>query len=410
MISHATAERAGSEAEMIRFMQDVLEGIGPRPSCSAEEQALGDRLAERWATTCDAVEQHRFTCRPAAFMGVFPYAVALYLGGLLFFAWLPPLAFALVATGLALLVLEVVRYREVADGLFPEAEGRNVVGVIRPRGAVRQRVLVSAHLDSAGENLLFHHFGQRSVLLVAGLVLAFTWLTFGSLATSVAWFLGATGHPLFNGILVVGMLLYPVVGLFFFFQAGPPVPGALDDLSGVAVVDGVGRSLAAARTDGGFFPEHTEILLVGMSAEEAGLRGARRFVDRYRSRLEKQPTYAIFLDGIGDERQLTVADREVCPGVRHDEELVQLALDASAEAGLAMRRRPLLLGATDATPFSRARIPAVTLLAQDVGRIVPAYHSRRDTLDRIRSPALTATLQVVLGMIRHLDGRTTRPS
>lgn len=388
---------AESTTRMLTFMARVLAEIGPRPSCGPAERRLADALEADLRPCCEQVSRQAFTCHPDAHLGLFPYLVGGYLVALAAYWLLPPVA-ALVACALvAAAWLQVFRGRELLDRFFPAAESANVVGLVRPTGEARRRVIVSAHLDSAWEFNLWTFLGNASVPLMGVAAFALLWLAGGSLAWAAAWAFGAGMGPVFSVVGHVAALLYPVVGLFAFFHTRVPVPGAFDDLAGIAVVRATGLWVGGSRL------AHTEVLLVGFGAEEAGLRGSKRFVEANRERLRALPTWVVNLDGIADERHLTVLEREYSGGARHDPRLVGLARQVAAEAGLPMKVGRIPIGATDAAPFSGMGVPATTLLCQETGRLPPYYHTRRDTLEIVRPEALEAAFAVVRGMVLRID-------
>ena len=390
-------------AAMRPFMTRVLRDIGPRPACSEAEQQLGAMLEQDWAGFCDQVDLHSFHCHPRAFLGWLPWMVAAYLVALGSYWLLPPLSF-LVACGTSLVILlQGVRFRELLDRLFPKEEGHNVVGVLRPRGEIERRVVLMAHQDSAYEFTLWYRFGNLSILLMLLMGLAWAWMTTGSLAASIAWSLGGVDHVAFTIIGVVGICLYPVVGLFVFLTAWSPVPGALDNLSGIALISALGRAAARGDDDGQRLLDGTEILLLATSSEEAGLRGARRFVASHRARLERMPTYVINIDSVGDPDHIALIDRELWQGARHDDALIELGLDCAQEHGLEIKRVSLALGGTDAAPFTHARIPSTTVIGQDSTRLIPNYHTRLDTIDHVDERAMEMAFQLVLTMMQRLD-------
>ena len=390
-------------AAMHPFMQRVLREIGPRPACSEAERRLGALLEEDWRGFCDQVDLHSFHCHPRAFLGWIPWMVAVYLAVLVSYWLLPPLAFMLACGAVLVILLQGVRFRELLDRLFPKAEGHNVVGVLRPCGEIARRVVLMAHQDSAYEFTLWYRFGNLSPVLMVLVGVAFVWMTMGALAAAIAWSLGSVDHVAFTVIGLVGVCLYPVVGLFVFITAWTPVPGALDNLSGIAVISALGRAAARGGEDGLRLLDGTEIILLATSSEEAGLRGARRFVRRHRARLERTPTYVINLDGIGDPAHLAFIGRELWQGVRHDDALIALGMDCAQQEGLEAKRINLVMGGTDAAPFSQAKLPSTTIICQDSTRLVPNYHTRHDTLDNIDPLALEHSFQLVLAMLRRLD-------
>ncbi len=75
----------------------------------------------------------------------------LYLAGVVLYYIYPPVSVILAAIGIAILYYEVVRYRELIDPIFPRRKGENVAGFVPPGGETKQRVIVSAHMDTAKE-------------------------------------------------------------------------------------------------------------------------------------------------------------------------------------------------------------------------------------------------------------------
>jgi len=384
--------------EMYGLIDEVLREIGPRESCSENEKRLGRKLIERWQALGIDVHSERFTCHPTAFLGFIPISALLYLAATISYWIWPFVCFVLASASMALIFFELLRYREFIDPLFPPAQGENVVGIIRPPGPVQRRVVVSAHQDSAYEFNLWYFLKAASIPIMviafgAGLV-----PMFGGLAKSV---LGDSST--FDRIGYICIALYPLVGLNLFFHTYSVVPGAMDDLAGISVLDGVGRALTDAAKAGEPLLQGTEVVLFAASSEEAGLRGAKRYVEAHAAEMATIPTCGIFVDGVYDERHLTVIYRELFTSAVHDPRLVELAKRVAATRGWPIREHMIPLGATDATTFATAGIPSVALLCQDATRLVENYHTRLDTIEHVRPQSLTTMLQMVLDMMQQID-------
>ncbi len=393
----------GFTARMRPFVARIVDEIGPRPAGSDAERGLGSLLETEWAGFCDQVDVHAFDFHPRAFLGWIPWMVAVYLVALASYWFFPPLAFLLSAMAVLVIYVQGIRFRELLDRLFPAARGHNVIGVLKPRAAIKRRAVLVAHQDSAYEFTLWYRFRKLSPALMVVFGLAFAWMAFAGLAASLGWVLGGTGHVAFTVMGIVGAALYPIVGLFVFFTAWQPVPGALDNASGIAVIDALGRALARGGPEGQRMLDSTEVVLLAASSEEAGLRGSRRFVGRHRARLERTPTYVLNLDGIGQAEHLSIITRELWTGARHDRDLVELALAAGQQHGLAPKQVKLLMGGTDAAPFSLAAIPALTIICQDSSQLIPNYHTRHDTIDHVEQAALGAAFTLSLATRGRLD-------
>jgi aminopeptidase YwaD len=388
---------------MYNLVKRVIDEIGPRPACSEAEKKLGRLLAEEWRPICDGVETESFTCRPGAFLGVIRLSVVLWLASIVLYWFYPFAALVIAALSLTTLVLELGQYREFIDFLFLPEQGENIVGTIRPRGEIKRRVIVSAHMDSAYEFRLWHRFGTAALPLMGFAVLGILIALGGSLARTIAYLGGSEDATAYTVVGVVMAAFSPVVALFLFFQSGKAVPGAMDDLAGIAVLAGLGRSLSESRGSGGFYPENAEVVLLATSSEEAGLRGAKRYVKKHMAELKKIPTYAIFLESTADERHLTAVTGELFTGAKHDRGLVEMAQKIAASHSWPIKSTSIPLGATDASAFSKKGIRAICLLSQDTTRLAPNYHTREDTPEHVRPEALSVSLQIVIEMIQRID-------
>ena len=386
---------------MYDLIDKVMKTIGPRESCSEEEKRIGRMFADEVADCCDRVESETFTCSPTAFVGFFPFLVIMYIAAVVLFFFVPPISCLIAVVAFVVIIAEVVRYKELIDPIWPKRDGENVLGFIEPRKDATRRVYVSGHLDSAYEFKIWYWFkGASAAVMGAGafvLVLLFGF----SLAASIAKPVGLPSSTVYwaFGFILVG--LTPLIGLFWFFHTDDVVPGAMDDMAAVAVLAGLGRYFKEARVTEGFYPETTEVVLLALSSEEAGLRGAKRFAASHKG--DALPACGIFLDGIYDEDFFTVFEKELWPGAVMDPEMVTIAKDAAKEMGVKLEVGNLPLGATDASAFALAGIPAASLCLSETKRLVPHYHTRLDTIDNIKPHSLAVALQATIEMLRIID-------
>lgn len=387
---------------MYELTDRVISDIGSREACSEQEKQLGDLFAEEIGPACERVDKETITCSPRAAFGAFPFFVAAYVVGLVFYYVLPPVTLCLTTIVVFVFFFEMIRDREVIDWLYPRKEGENVAGTVKPSGEVKKRVVFSAHLDSAFEFKLWYWFKNFSIPIMVAALAAFLLLFGSSLARTIV---GARGVPTgaYSVLGTICIALVPVVALLVVFRTGDLVPGAMDDMAGVSVLAGLAKYLQEARERGDFYPEHTEVVLVGMSSEESGLRGAKRYAARHLEEMKAIPTYGIFWDGIYDEQYLVVNKREICPGAKHDSYLVELAEDTAEKNGFPIRTGVIPIGASDAAMFSRAKIPAVHVCCQDTTRLVPNYHTRLDTMEYVRPESLAVSLQMSIDMLESID-------
>jgi hypothetical protein len=388
---------------MYGLVERVISDIGPRESCGEKEKELGRLMAEELKPYCDEIKTETFTCSPKAFLGAFPFLVAIYVAALVLYYIYPPISVCLTAVGVGVLFFETIRYHEFIDFLFPRREGENVAGIIRPRGETKRRVIVSAHLDSAYEFKVWYWFKGFAVPVMALAFLAILILLGASLARTIADSSGVPDNTAYTVLGIVCIAMSVFVLPFAFFHTGDVVPGAMDNMTGISVVAGLGRYLRDAGESGEYVPENTEVVLLCLSSEEAGLRGAKRYAARHKEELKAIPTYGIFLDCIYDERYLLVNTRELWTGAKLDPYLVKVAQEAAGGNGFPIKTTLVPVGATDASAFALAGIPSVSLLCQDTSRLVPNYHTRLDTLEFVRPQSLAVSLQMMIDMLKRID-------
>jgi len=288
--------------------------------------------------------------------------------------------------------LELLLYREFIDPCFPTRHGTNIIGVIPAQHHTTRRILLTAHQDSAWEFNLWFWFKSAGVVINALGLLGM--LVPGALGILVG--LNAVNAPAAT-VFWTAIFLAPVLILHLLFHTGRAVPGAMDNLAGIAIISEAGRHLAAQNLS------NTEIWLVACAAEECGLRGSKRFVSKYGWVLHQIPTWDINVDGVYDETYLSAVTRGITTGTLHDDGLVSLAQRVASTNKHIMRKAVIPFGGTDAASFTAIGVKSVSLLCQDTRKLAPNYHTRLDTPDRIQPSSLSVMHDVVTGMANAID-------
>lgn len=416
---------------MVSFISDVLSNFPGRGSCTTAEKDFGRFLGKRWREDGHQVREEPFLCSPTAFLGFFPGLGVLY-GLAIYFYWSAPGWVAgMCLLGLLTVILESCLYCEFIDFAFPTRWGVNLVGVISPPASssssqspapssnrrqtpIRTRVVVSAHQDAAYEfNLwwMFRHGGvPMMVLCLIGLIAPLAGSLISLLSVEASSLITDTDieeAPMswFEFIGLLSTLLWPVQAMNFMFHSGHIVPGAMDNLAGISILVGLSDLLRRPANQ----LKNTEVVLLGTSSEECGLRGAKRFASAHRERYRADErdhqikTCGIFVDGIYDERHLTIVTRELTTLAKHDPKLIQLATRTAEQLDVTVKKAIIPFGASDASAFSTAGIPSVGILCQDTSQLVHNYHTRDDLQHLVRPESLTTTLDLVFNMIKSID-------
>jgi len=263
--------------------------------------------------------------------------------------------------------------------LLPHRDTFNVVGEAGdPDGA--ETVIVVAHHDAAHSGLVFHpalprlfaeRFPERherskqSVPIMYG-----TWL--GPVLLALGSLLGR------GGLLRAGSLVGAgAAGVMADIGRSEVVPGANDNLSAVAVLVALARSLAERPTPG------VRVLLLSTGSEESFMEGMQGFMRRHHTTLDTERTTVLCLECVGSPT-LTLVEAEGMLRMRYYSERARARLArAAAEAGVELVRGLRTVAATDALIALRRGYHAVTLASIDATKFPSNYHWPSDTAENL---------------------------
>lgn len=418
-------------AEDANYMYDVIQKIivkaGCRMPCSPQEAKGAEIIKKELEETCDEVEIEPFKCSPRAFLGWIRIDIILVLLSIgsfflisLFIGTFIPLILVIISFALNILAFIIIwneffNYREFVDRFFKEKDSQNVVGKINAKGEKKHVILFAGHHDSALQfNILRYLKVGYPIVLFLGMGILFLWLFLSgyivllsywgfilNFTVDYTWFFG-----FILWIVIIGA--FPLVCLFFFVSSGEKankVPGAIDNLSAVAIVLGVGRYLKNHKD---IIPDNTEIQLISFGCEEAGLRGAYRFAARHEYELKKYDAMLVNMDGIQSAKMITVAENEPTTRTKHSKEMVDKILEASKLVDVKARTvgskfieklAGQISGGTDAAAFSKAGIKATNIMAIEIKKFIKFYHQPTDTLEMIDRGSLENVLKICIGFL-----------
>jgi hypothetical protein len=404
---------------MYNFINRIITEIGPRIPCSTAEAQAAEVIKSELEKTCDEVTIEPFTCNPRGFLGWIRIDILLILGSFCSYFFLVPvnafwgslLALILNITAFIILWFEFFNYDEFIDPLFKEKPSQNVVGTLKPKGEVKKILIFSGHHDSALQfNLLrYLKYGYFVVLFLG-------------LAVLVLWFICSGANFIFTALdlgfrsyfdrwaLILIIIASPALVALFFFVSGDKrantVPGAVDNLSAVSVVLGLGRYLQKHKD---LIPPSTEVRLISFGCEEAGLRGAYRYVAAHLDELKEYDAVDVNMDGIMTTKKVMIIANEPTTRTRHSKEVADKLMQAASEinipaevfGGGIMAIAAIFSGGTDATAFSKSKIKTSTLASMELSKFPKFYHQPSDTLDMIEKGSLEMALKVLISYLRN---------
>ncbi len=387
-MSGTSTIEGGLSARAGDLVTTLAEEIGPRRPGSRAEAMAAEVIADGLRAAGAATRIETF---PAYASFGYPYGLiaALALAPAALPRRWPVARGAIAAAAAAALVSEGGLRHTPLSSALSRGESRNVVASVEPRGRAERTLCLVAHVDSSRSGLLFHpalapHL-QR-------------WIAAQSLAT-----IALATEPLLGrsapGLALMGAARAVVAaGLALLAERelrGRDVPGANDNASGAAAVVELATEVAARPL------ESTRLAVLVTGSEEAGLLGARAFLDRH----ETSGWLFLNLDGVGAPATLRYLPSE---GVllKWDADPRLLALAARLrrerpELGLEPLDAPIGL-TYDSTAVLARGGRAMTLVAGDGGRI-PNYHQPGDTVANLDGAALGRAIAVGRELIAMID-------
>ncbi len=386
----------------LREVVEALAGLERRAGSRDERRAaewLADRLTR--AGVPAAVEEVEFLDGYAAVL--MPLAVlalaaaALARGGRR--RVLPALLAGLAAAGL---VDDVSNYRRVwRRAVARRKRTWNVVAEAGDRKAART-VVVMAHHDAAPTGLAFDQSLQRWLAAsLPGLV--------ARVDTSLPLWWPIAAGP---GLVAVGgltgrrrprrvgaALCALSVGLAIDIARSPVVPGANDNLSGVAALVALAERLEARPPDG------VRVQLVSCGAEEVIQGGIYGFAQEHFAGLDRETTWFLNLDTIGSPELILVEgegpfwmEDYVDPSFR------DLISESARRVGGPLRRGPRSRASTDAVIPLRAGYRTATLASWEPDtKLLSNYHLMSDTPENVNLVTVARAVEVVAEVVRSLS-------
>ena len=415
---------------MYNIVQRIIDECGPRMPCSPQEAKGAEIIKKELEETCNEVKIEPFKCHPRAALGWIRIVIFIVLMSFCSFFliklfqesywayFLSVLSSLFIFIGILIAWEEFFCYKEFIDPLFKEKDSQNVIGKIKTSGEIKKIIIFSGHHDSALQFNLLRYLKHGYVIVVfLGLGIFFFWFLASSIFLILTIFTFALDFVIvyqffFNiaiWLVIIGII--PIMLLFFFVTPGTKankVPGAVDNLSAVAIILGIGRFL---KTHKELIPKNTEIRLISFGCEEAFLRGAYRYVNAHLEELKNYDAECVNLDGIQSKDFITFSDKEPTTRTIHSEEVVQKLIKAAQIVGVKVKVTSLggggflekvvglIGGGTDAAAFSKSNIKASSITAWNLLKMVQFYHQETDTLDKIEKGVLENTLKICIGYL-----------
>jgi Iap family predicted aminopeptidase len=177
----------------------------------------------------------------------------------------------------------------------------------------------------------------------------------------------------------------------------PTVPGANDNLSGVALIVAFAELLRDRPIPG------LRVVLLSAGAEETLQDGIRGFIARHRHELDPDRTWMLNFDAIGSPRLIMLEGEG--PFWMHDytdPSFRDLIERCAAEQGIALERGYRARASTDSVITSRAGYPSTCLCALNEWHAMSNYHLMSDTPDKLNYGTIVEATRIAYAVARRL--------
>ena len=176
------------------------------------------------------------------------------------------------------------------------------------------------------------------------------------------------------------------------------VPGANDNLTGVATLIGLATELAARPLEG------LRVLLVSTGSEEGFMEGMQAFARRHFPALPPERTHVVCVDTVGSPH-LTLIEGEGMLRMRdYPAEFKELVSDCASESGVELSRGLRLRNATDGLIALRAGYPTAAIGSVTELKVPANYHWPTDTAENVDHDTVGDAVTLCTAIARRLGG------
>ena len=387
----------------LETLREVIETLAPieRPPCSAGEREAAEWIANRLrAAGCEVSleEEDAWGTWPPnltalGFLGTF---------GALLVMFKRRFRGALYATFALLGLLdEIQNGPRVFRRMFRSRKSTtNVVATVGDRSAPKTLV-VHAHHDAAQTGAVFNqawaialHKAKPDLMARGKQQIPQWWL---GVAAPLLTLLSAITHWRRPARWAFGLGALGTTAVANIMRS-PNVPGANDNLSGVAVLVGLAESLRERPIEG------LRVVLVSAGAEESLQEGIRAYLERHRSDLEPGETWFLNVDTVGSPH-LVMLEGEgpvwmedyTSPSFR------KLVAECAQDLGIELERDVRARASTDGIIPSRAGYPTVTLVSVMPWRLPGNYHLMTDVPGNVEYASVVDSIRLAYAVGARLD-------
>lgn len=381
----------------LKHLHHLATEIGPRPPTSAAEAQASDYAASVLEGAGAEIRVERFEGVPS-FGNIYIPPTALMLLSALIATRKRPLRTIGAAAGAAGLGSfwgeNTTKWRPVLERV-PKVSSQNVVGILRPTGEPRRRLVLIAHIDSSRSGLMFHpqlaKDFRRSALVGLGSAAA------ALLSYSLPRKLRRPIATAASAVLAADLAMLVEREVY-----GTDVAGANDNASGASVVLALAEHLGANKL------ANTEVWFLVTGCEESDLVGMSAFMDAHTQELSD--AYFVNLDtvaGPGSNIQWMESTSLLDTSLRADGYLMKLAETVAAEhPELEAEPGAWHHAGLDSDVAATRGLRAMSLVAQTPQGTLPNWHWPTDTYENIDEAVLGRSFTFTKELVQLFDSQS----
>lgn len=178
----------------------------------------------------------------------------------------------------------------------------------------------------------------------------------------------------------------------------PAVPGANDNLSGVAVALVLARRLRDKPVTG------LRVLFVSAGAEEALQQGVRAYADQHFGEFDQQSTWFLTLDTVGSGRLVLLEGEGTVRMHDYGEQFKHLIAECADRTRVTLLRGLRSRNSTDGCVPNHYGFRSATLVSVDEAKLLPNYHQYSDTPENVDYDCVAGAVTLCETVIRRLAG------
>lgn len=176
------------------------------------------------------------------------------------------------------------------------------------------------------------------------------------------------------------------------------VPGANDNLSGVATLLGVARALRREPVTG------ARVILVSTGSEESFMEGMQGYVRRHLDAMDRSRTHVICVDTVGSPELIQLEGEGMLFMRDYPDSFKDLLVACAAESGVHLRRGLRFRNATDGLLALKRGFPTVMLGSVNRFKLPDNYHWPTDDADHVNYGTVQDAATLVESVVRRLAG------